>query len=505
MSVSLKSLPKLINKVSFEGLFKRLLHPKGFKEVISFDLFYQLTYMSAIAMSGISRTRVFMMGGDLGRDPSAYFSRVHLLSQKLGYDYARACAMVGLSIKSDEMVSLLLRLSTALSSGQPEREFLAEEALVQGKSYEKEYERDLSSLTKWTDAYAAVTVSSTLIVIINMTSSLIYPLSTAMLIGLVLTAAVTSGATAWILSRAAPKEVLDLFSPEGPRTQRLSLKLVYYLVPGVFILCPPLLLWGMDIGWVTLLAASILMPLGVVSLLAGREIDKKDREFGPFLRSLGAMAVSTGTTIAEALTRIDLSSFPTLEADLTRLRSRLAAAIEPEVCWHKFGMETGSKLISETVKIFNDSVKLGADPDTIGFLAADFSSRTIMLRAKRKVTASTFTWLTVVMHGAVSLLLVLMFEIIHNFVILLDEASASLNSDALGTFASTMPTFSTPQVELFRGMTVTMLLLQAVINGSAISSTDGGHKLKLAFYLSIMLAMSGVALLLGAPLVAQIL
>lgn len=505
MRAFLKSLPRLINRASFEEFFKHLLKGRQFKEVIGFDLFYQLTYMSAIAMSGISRSRVFLMGGELARDPSAYFNRVHLLSQKLGYDYARACAMVGLNTKSEEMVSLLLRLSTALSSGQPEREFLAEEALVQGKSYEKEYERDLASLTKWTDAYAAVTVSTTLIVIINMTSSLIYPLSTGILVGLVLTAAVTAGATAWILSRAAPKEVIDRFSPEGPWTQRLSLKLVYYLGAGVFIVCPPLLLWGVSIGWVTLLAALILLPLGVVSMLAGREIDKKDREFGPFLRSLGAMAVSTGTTIAEALTRIDLSSFPTLEPDLVRLRSRLAAAIDPELCWHKFAMETGSKLIGETVKIFNDSVKLGGDPDTIGFLAADFSSRTIMLRAKRKVTASTFSWLTVVMHGAVSFLLVLMFEVVRNFVLMLNEAASTLEGEALGTFAMAMPVFHVPQVELFRGMTVTMVLLQAGINGIAISSTDGGHKLKLAFFLSLMLAMSGVALLIGGPVVARIL
>lgn len=501
MIVSLKSFPRLTSKVSFKKLFAR----DSFKEVTGSDLFYQLTYMAAVAAAGISRSRIFAMGGNLQRAPSAYFSRVHLLSQKLGYDYAHACATVGLAIKSEAMVSLLLRFASALTSGQPEKDFLSEEALVQSKAYEKEYERDLASLTKWTDAYAAVTVSATLIVVINMTSSLIYPLSNAMLLTLVFTAIATTGATAWIMGRAAPKEVIDIFSPEGPWTQRTALKIVYYVIGGIFIICPLLWLLEIDIGWLTLVAALLLLPLGGISMLAGREIDKKDRELGPFLRSLGSMAVSTGTTLTEALTRIDISSFPALEPDLARLRNRMAAAIEPDLCWQKFALETGSKLIGETVKVFNDAVRLGADPDTIGFLAADFSARTIMLRAKRKVTASTFTWLTIAMHGTVSGLMLLMLEIVINFVTRMSEATATLDEQALAAFASALPIFNAPQLGFYRLMTVSMVLILAITNAIAINNTDGGHKLKMTFYISIMLCLSGVGILAAPPIVAAIL
>ncbi len=48
------------------------------------------------------------------------------------------------------------------------------------------------------------------------------------MIGLVLTAAVATGVTGWVLSRAAPKEEIDLFTEEGPRAQQLALKLRYY-------------------------------------------------------------------------------------------------------------------------------------------------------------------------------------------------------------------------------------------------------------------------------------
>jgi flagellar protein FlaJ len=384
-------------------------------------------------------------------------------------------------------------MGTAFTSGQQEMDFLSEEAKITGDIFEKEYERDLASLTKWTDAYAAITVSSTLIVIINMTSSMIQTMGDGLLIGLVLTSAFVTAISGWVLSRAAPKEVIDLFTEEGPRAQRMALKLRYYTIAAVMSICSMLWYLGLQPGWVFVICAIILLPLGVFSLLAGQEIDRKDREFGPFLRSLGSMAVSTGTTIGESSKRIDITSFPALEEDLTRLRRRLDAALEPELCWHRFAAETGSKLIAETVKVFNDGVKLGADPDVVALLAADYSSRTILLRAKRKVTASSFTWLTVVMHGVVCGLMILIFEIVKNFTEMLQAATVGLEGAPTTDLA--MPMFSTPNIDLFRVTILVMLILFSLINAFSISATEGGHKTKMAFYLALMLALAGSSML----------
>lgn len=494
---SLKSLPKRISKDLFSG--------DGFQEVLGSELFYQLTYMSAIASSGMSRNRIFSMASTLPIAPAAYFSRIQLLVQKMGYDYTRACNAVGLAVKSEAMASLLLRMGNAFTSGQPEMSFLSEEALITGQIYEKEYERDLSSLTKWTDAYAAITVSATLIVIINMTSSLIQTLGDQLLIGLVITAIFTTGITGWVLSRAAPKEVIDLFTEEGPTAQRLALQLRYYTLGATAMLASLLWLAGLASGWILVISAGLMLPLGAFSLLAGREIDRKDREFGPFLRSLGSMAVSTGSTITQALTRLDITSFPALESDLERLRRRLAAAIEPELCWHRFAVETGSKLIGETVKVFNDAVKLGADPDVVAFMSADFSSRTILLRAKRKVTASTFTWLTMIMHGVVSALLVLVFEIVRNFSELMLAATQEIDMGTIQSSAGAVPVFNTPNVAFFSATILLMIIVLAFINAYSINATDGGHKTKMAFYLSLMLLLSGVCLIFLPPMVKGIL
>ena len=486
---------------NFLPLFRKLISRDSFKPVSSSDLFYQLIYMSAIAEAGLSRSRIFEMGSALPRIPAEYFKRVHLLAQKLGYDYAAACNKVGLGVKSEEMISLLLRLGNALTSGQPEANFLTEEALVQGEAYEKEYERDLESLTKWTDAYAAVNVSASLMIVINMTSSLIYDMGNGTILGLVITVLFIAGATAWVLSRAAPKEVIDLFSPEGTWPQRVVSQYGLYVLASIFIVCPLLVLAGLQLGPILIVAALMLFPLGLISMWAGREIERKNREFGPFLRSLGGMTVSTGTTLTEALSRIDLSSFPALEKDLIRLRNRLNAAVEPTLCWRKFALETGSKLIGETTAIFIDAVRLGGDPDAVAFLSAEFSARTIMLRAKRQVVAATFSWLTIAMHGTIAGLMVTILEIIRNFVAMIDAASSALGEGAVQAATLALPTFNAPQVGFFQILTVVMLLMLSLINAYAIIATDGGHNYKAFFYLSILLILPGICFIFVPPLV----
>lgn len=489
---------------SYSGSLRRLISAASSKDISDFDIFYQLTYMSAVAASGISRARIFQLAAALAKPPSEFFRRVHLLAQRLGYDYASACRFIGEASGIEKIASLLIRMSDALSSGQPEADFLAEEAHVQGAAYEKQYERDMASLTKWTDAYAAINISASLIVIVNLLSTLIYDFGSSMVIGLVITAISTSVLGAWILSKAAPVEVRVLLSPEGPGIQRWTRKaarVTPLVLAGVLTL---LVFTRIPIGYIFLITGVLLLPLGILSHLAGRQIDKKDAEIGAFLRTLGTMAVSTGTTLTEAITRVDLTSFPSLRADLERLRWRLNAAIDPEICWRHFAIETGSKLISDTVRVFKDAVNLGGDPDTVGFLAAEFAQKNIMLRAKRHVVASTFSWLVIVMHGALAILMVLVLEVIFRFTSLVKSALTGEAQQALNTNALPLPMFAQPHMDFLRNMTVLMIVTLTIVNAYAIVAVDGGHKYKMSFYLALLSILSGVGFIVVPPLVSMI-
>lgn len=497
---------KRTDKASFEALKKSQFFVP---EISGYDLFYQLTYMSAIAGGGITRYKLFELASELPTPPARYFEDVQNLHENLRYNYAHACRTIGEPIPSEKLRSLLLRLSDALTSGEPEEIFLTQEAKVQGEVYENEYERDLSSLTKWTDAYASIVISASLIVIINLVSTMIYKMGTGLMAGLMLIAVATSSLGAWILSRSAPKEIRALFSPEeGPRYQRLARQLAKVLPPIALVACALLALLKVELGWILIVASLIVFPLGVVSNMGDKRINDKDKEIGSFLRSLGSMASTTSTTTTEALNSIDLSPFLALRPDAERLRHRLNVGISTGICWRKFRLEMGSKLAYETVGIFRDAVDLGADPGEAGSLCSFFAEKTIMLRAKRKVTTGVFTWLTIVMHGTVGGLMIIIMDVIDRFLALLASAmpAGQEGVGAMQTMATSVPllSFSTPEIRVLHAMTIGMVLLLTITNAFAVLAADGGHMLKISFFFSLLMLITGLGFIFLPPVIGNL-
>jgi flagellar protein FlaJ len=477
---------------------------KAFSNGISnFDLFYQLTHMSATSAAGVSRDRVFALARELPCPSAQYFSEIHRLVDSMRFNYPDACRAIGEGVDSENTKNFLLRLSDALRSGEPLPPFLAREAGVQGENYLNEYERNLESLKKWNDGYTAVTVSVALIVIINMVSTMIYDLGSTVMIMMVMTAAAAGFGVAWVIARASPQEVKNVPLAEGSREQRLVRKLFQIFAPLTVVVSVFLFLLGVEAGWIMILAAILLAPIGIVAQRAEAKVDKKDMEISPFLRSLGGTATSRGTTLTDALANIKIDSFPKLEPDIHRLRLRLNAFGKPGICWRMFGMETGSKLVNQTIGIFYEAVNLGGDPEQAGILSSLFAMKTSMLRAKRQGAASTFTWLTIIMHVVLTGLMVFLLGIIDQFVIMIEQAMSSVEGGEgmMESLSLDALAFSLPQVSFLRQMTIGMVLILAFINAFAIVSSEGAHLLKIFFHVSILLLLSGVCFLVVPSLV----
>ena len=145
---------------------------------MSFDMFYQLSYMSTIAAAGVPRDQIFQHAAELQCSSAEYFKRVELARQRLKYDYARACRAVGEPAKEPEIKGLLLRLSSSLISGEPEADFLTREAHARAEDYENEYGRSLEALKMWTDAYVSLILSAVLVVVIGIVSTMIWKIDT---------------------------------------------------------------------------------------------------------------------------------------------------------------------------------------------------------------------------------------------------------------------------------------------------------------------------------------
>ncbi|NLE49819.1 MAG: hypothetical protein GX613_00300 [Chloroflexi bacterium] len=491
---SSKSSPKRSDKISF-------------KPVPPFELFYQLTYMSAMAAAGLSRSKTFEIAARSGSPAARYFAAINTLVDEFRYDYPDACRRIGTQARSENMRSFLLRLSDALRSGEPLADFLAREAEVQAADYENKYERNLEALKQWSNAFSSIVISVALIVIIQVISSMIYSMNTSVMAGLISTGVIMAGFGAWIIWRSAPREVMNVPPTQGAREQRRALSLARMLLPVALAAASALYVAGLPLGWILLMMAALMLPGGVMSLISDRRTTKKDEEFSTFLRSSGGMATSTGTTLREALTKIDLCSFPTLEPEITRLSTRLQALVPPEMCWQKFGLESGSRLISDVSSIFYGAVKTGGDPERVGYLCSLFAAKTTQLRAKRRLVAGTFAGLTTVMQAVVAGLMVFVLSIVENFTemigTLMPTGEAADAGQAQMNMA--MASLSPGDLQFLSTITISMIILLAVIGAAAIIAADGGLKIKMTFYLALTTLISGVCFLIVPPLVDQIL
>ncbi|MHB0856073.1 MAG: type II secretion system F family protein [Anaerolineae bacterium] len=476
-----------------------------FEEITGFDLYYQLTYMSATSAAGLSRAKLLDLAAKLPARTAGFFAQVNTLTNELHFDIPHACRMVGEKTKIDAIKSFLLRLSDALRSGEPLAGFLSREARVQAESYSNEYERNMESLKNWSDAYSSLVVSVALIIIINLVSTIIYSMSTGLMAGMISMAMFFSFFGAWILARSAPKETMTVPAARGSAGQYQARHVAVICAPLAACVALLLVALGIDKGWVLIVSSLFLLPPGVISMRADRQTARKEAEISSFLRSLGGVASSTGTTLTEALTRMDLGSFPALQHDVERLSVRLRARIDPGLCWRSFGNETGSQLATEATGIFHDAVSMGGDPEEVGVVCSDFTMKTSMLRAKRRIVSSSFSGLTMVMHATVSALLVIVLEIINQFRALVEKVlTPEAEGDAAQAVQVPLMAFNTTQMDMLDGMTIGMVIFLALVNAIAIMITDGGLKYKVCFSLSVLLIISGVSFLVGPALVAGV-
>ena len=203
----------------------------SYKPVTPFDMFYQLTYMSAMASAGISRSKTFEIAALSKCSAALYFEAVNTLVDEFRYDYPDACHIVAPKAKSENIRSFLLRMADAMRSGEPLDEFLAREAKVQGDDYRNEYERNLENLKQWTNAFSSITISVGLIIIIQMITSMIYSTSVTSIATLVAAGVLMAGFGTWIIYRSAPREAMNLSAAHGSRDQRLALRLFKTIVP----------------------------------------------------------------------------------------------------------------------------------------------------------------------------------------------------------------------------------------------------------------------------------
>ena len=462
---------------------------------LSFDMYYQLSYMSTIAAAGVPRDLVFERSAELQCASAEYFKRVELARKRLKYDYARACRAVGEPLKEDEIKGFLLRLSSSLISGEPEADFLTREAKARAEDYENEYSRSLEGMKMWTDAYVSLILAAVLVVVIGIVSTMIWKIQTGLIVGMAFLAVSVTAIGIWLIWVVSPKEPKVLHWA-GSKEQKLARKLFKPILSIAVVVGALFLLTGQNLGLALLAIAAMVFPIGFIMSRDDGKINKRDNEVGTFLRSLGGVCTALGTTVNSALGRIDLNSINILRVSVKNLHTRLTAGIKSRLSWRKFIDETGSELANRSVGMFYDAIEVGGSAGQAGQHASAFASRVALLRARRRTVSGPFKWLCITMHTCVVIILVFITEVITAFGGMVGKAQDVMPKVSGAPSISYFSSFNLSGLELMHTLVLPLVLIFTVANAIVPCLAEGGSKFKILNNLAITGAISGAALLI---------
>ena len=316
-----------------------------------------------------------------------------------------------------------------------------------------------------------------------------------------------TGMGVFIIYRTSPYEIKTYKYKYGPKTREMAIKFFYYFVPaGACLALIIAFAWGL--GPAFLLLGFALLPSGFMAWRDDQQLDKIDQETSTFIRSLGNVSASLGSTVANALRKLDKASMGTLEPYIERLQIRLSSNISPDKCWDAFRDECGAELMNRTTRIFADGVALGGSPETVGALAAEYSMDAALMRSRRNVSAAPFAFLTIPLHFAMTGLMIFILEIMKSFNDRITQAVLDLEAQTSGgTLAAlpALPVFQPHNMTMITVLTMCALVAYTISNALAPKFAKGGHPLNIAGFGAITCILTGFNLVIVPPIASGIL
>ena len=477
-------------------------------QAIVLDLLDTLTYLSSIATADISRDKIFELGGQQEGILPKYLKKIHLLTKNYGYEYTSACKIVAKEATHPSLKDFLLRFSNALSTGEKEEKFLGDEVERMVEVYTNKYESDVETLKKWTDAYAALLVSLTLVVAIVLISSLLFEL------GNVYTVSILSGVLVCFIAffgvyavyRVSPYEKTEHSLTVKSKEQEIAKSMSMFIFPVIGITSLILVVIGVEPWIVFLIVSALLAPIGIVGMIDDKKIEAADKDIAPFLKSLGSIAGTTGTTLTLAMSHLDKKSVASLEENVDTLYKRLINGIKPKTCWYNFIAETGSELIDKSTRVFLDAVEVGGDPVKIGETVSKSSLGITLLRSKRKLVSSGFMNLAIPLHAAMSGVLMFIYQIMFSFnnavAEMMEEKASEIGGAGGMTAGMGFNIGGSVDLVFMANFVIAIVLILTITNALASKFAAGGSNYKLCFYFCVLFFVSAVVVF-AVPIIAD--
>lgn len=511
-------------KISFGSILDQLSDKiRNYQKELymSNDMLFALTYMASISTANLTRDKIFSSISDKKEYcPSKYFNRIRELAQNWHYDYANACELVSTKVTHDRMRELLNRLSNAIAAGEPDNEFLTKEWKLFKTKRKDEFERDLETTKEWSNAYTALLVSTSLVAIIILLSVILYnignPADTLYSTMVIIFFMAFFGVG--LLFRCSPKDSkvhnLSIKSKEQAYIHKwIPLTLVLATLAVIVLTILPAFLGSVDFfidikGVGMVLAGVIMLPVGIAAHRDIEKINKRDESYTTFISSLGSIISGSGLTVPKALIKIDPKNLGELKDMSQELYKKLAAGLDPALCWGRFVGETGSYLIYKLTNVFVDAVNFGGNAEIVGELVSSSNLELVLLRMKRERIARGFTSLVIPLHVAMVALLLFIGKILMIFSTIISSlftqfeiSGSELEGIPGGLGGMNMGIFGGVPLELLGQFVVIITIILTLANILAIVAVKGGPMYLGFYYGTFMFTLSGILMIIVPPLV----
>jgi flagellar protein FlaJ len=325
-----------------------------------------------------------------------------------------------------------------------------------------------------------------------------------MIIATVLATIMVMATGAFILNAAAPVEG---FTRKAGLTAEMQVKakrlMLVFGGGGAVVGGLAMLMFGL--GPALIIAGLGLIPGGFYAYRDQRRVGKHDADIATSTRLLGGVTDAIGSTVSDALTKVDRRSLGSMEPFFRRLDVRVRASISPDLSWKRLVAEVGSELVERTVNIFWDALTIGGNPLQTGKNAAFFASTISLLRQKRGLVSNTFLFLVIPLHLTMAGLLMFILNVMQLFSNELREQTApdlSATGASIPDIANTagFNTFANVDFGLLGILVTAVILALTLANAIAPYSASGGHRFRFLLCLGVMMAISGAMMTLVPPM-----
>jgi flagellar protein FlaJ len=150
-------------------------------------------------------------------------------------------------------------------------------------------------------------------------------------------------------------------------------------------------------------------------------IKDKDKQYPPFIRSLGAAVGARSKSFLLPLKKLRLHDFGPLTQNIDDLYKRLATRIKTERAWEYFAAESLSELVSKFNEMYVEGTRMGGDTKAISRIISDNFIKMDALRELKYESTSTFTFMLYGLTMSMSFLLFFGLYLIKHFYDLLSQ------------------------------------------------------------------------------------